>query len=227
MLFATYIQDLKALAGVQADFQLSGTSVLAGLFVGAMIPFLFASLAMEAVGRVGGEVVVEVRRQFRENPGIMEGTVRPEYGRAIDIVTGSAIKSMLAPALIPIVFPIVVGLINAQPMGFYPPASLVRDGQRRGVEVRPPDVNGSGAACSLEPVDGGFAVRVGVGYIRSVGEDEAGALVAERGRGGPFAGEVIFTTGRLLPTTIGKFCTTLAPCASVTVRRAVVAPMVL
>ena len=81
------------------------------------MPFLFASLAMQAVGRVGGQVVEEVRRQFREDPGIMEGTSRPEYGYAINIVTGSAIKSMLLPALIPIAFPIIVGIINAQMLG--------------------------------------------------------------------------------------------------------------
>ena len=98
-------------------FQLSDAWVVAGLFIGGLMPFLFASLAMQAVGRVGGLVVEEVRRQFRENPGIMEGTTRPEYGRAIDIVTRSAIRSMLLPAVVPIAFPIIVGIINVRMLG--------------------------------------------------------------------------------------------------------------
>jgi K(+)-stimulated pyrophosphate-energized sodium pump len=116
VLFDSYTTGL-ADEGLTSTFNLNDAWVIAGLFIGGLMPFLFASLAMQAVGRVGGEVVTEVRRQFRENPGIMEGTSRPEYGRAIDIVTGSAIRAMLLPALIPIVFPIVVGIINARMLG--------------------------------------------------------------------------------------------------------------
>jgi K(+)-stimulated pyrophosphate-energized sodium pump len=116
VLFDSYTSGLGD-EGYNVIFALSDPWVIAGLFIGGLMPFLFASLAMQAVGRVGGEVVQEVRRQFRENPGIMEGTARPEYGRAISIVTGSAIRSMLLPALVPIAFPIVVGIINARMLG--------------------------------------------------------------------------------------------------------------
>ncbi len=116
VLFDSYTTGL-ADEGLPSAFSLSDAWVIAGLFIGGLMPFLFASLAMQAVGRVGGQVVTEVRRQFREDPGIMEGTSRPEYGRAINIVTGSAIKEMLAPALIPIAFPIIVGIISARMLG--------------------------------------------------------------------------------------------------------------
>jgi len=122
VLFGSYADGVhqQAKAGshlATLTFDLSDAWVIAGLFIGGLMPFLFASLAMQAVGRVGGEVVEEVRRQFRENPGIMEGTARPEYGRAIDIVTGSAIRSMILPAIVPIAFPIIVGVINAKMLG--------------------------------------------------------------------------------------------------------------
>ncbi len=116
VLFDSYTTGLTD-QGLPTVFSLSDAWVIAGLFIGGLMPFLFASLAMQAVGRVGGEVVQEVRRQFREHPGIMEGTERPDYSRAVGIVTGSAIRSMLAPALIPIGFPIVVGLISARMLG--------------------------------------------------------------------------------------------------------------
>ncbi len=116
ILFDEYVRGL-ADEGLDVSFQLEDPWVIAGLFVGGLMPFLFASLAMTAVGRVGGEVVEEVRRQFREDPGIMEGTSRPDYATSISIVTGSAIKSMLAPALIPIAFPIVVGIVKPEMLG--------------------------------------------------------------------------------------------------------------
>jgi K(+)-stimulated pyrophosphate-energized sodium pump len=113
VLFATYIQDLIRLGapGVGADFPLSDAQVLAGLFIGAMIPFIFASLAMDAVGVAGGRVVDEVRRQFREIEGLMEGRAKPDYTTCVDIVTQTALRQMIAPALIPAVIPILVGLL--------------------------------------------------------------------------------------------------------------------
>ncbi len=116
VLFGSYSDGL-AQAGLPTLFRLNDAWVIAGLLIGGLMPFLFASLAMQAVGRVGGEVVEEVRRQFREHPGIMEGTERPEYGPAIDIVTGSAIRSMIVPAMVPILFPIIVGLISVKMLG--------------------------------------------------------------------------------------------------------------
>jgi K(+)-stimulated pyrophosphate-energized sodium pump len=116
ILFDEYTRGLND-EGLKAIFTLNDPWVVAGLFVGGLMPFLFASLAMTAVGIAGGEVVQEVRRQFREDPGIMEGTSRPDYSRAVGIVTGRALKLMMVPAAIPIAFPIVVGIISAKMLG--------------------------------------------------------------------------------------------------------------
>ena len=116
VLFAEYTRGLEE-EGLNSIFRLDDAWVLAGLFIGGLMPFLFASLAMQAVGRVGGQVVQEVRRQFREIPGILEGTGRPDYSRAVGIVTGSAIKGMMLPAAIPIAVPLIVGIISPEMLG--------------------------------------------------------------------------------------------------------------
>ncbi|MGE0505830.1 MAG: sodium-translocating pyrophosphatase [Solirubrobacterales bacterium] len=115
--FRSELQEEKPGFDIDSLFHLTSPDVLIGLIIGGMMVYLFSAFAIEAVGRAGGQVVEEVRKQFREHPGIMEGTEKPEYGKTVAIVTAAAQKEMILPALIPIVVPVIVGLLSVDALG--------------------------------------------------------------------------------------------------------------
>jgi len=162
-LFSSYTQEL-ARAGHATKFELSDPLVIVGLFFGGILPFLFGSLAMLAVGRAGGLVVEEVRRQFREDPGIMAGTAKPDYSRAVDIVTRAAQRELFSPAVLAIAAPIMVAMgLGVAPLGAFL-AGAILTGQLMAVFM----ANTGGAWDNAKKkIEDGFLGGKGTGYHKA------------------------------------------------------------
>ena len=186
VLFVSYVEELKealieeggegAAIAETLTFELSNPYVVVGLFVGGLMPFLFGALAMQAVGRAGGAVVEEVRRQFKEKPGIMEGTDKPDYKRCVDIVTRAAQKEMLIPGLIPIAFPIVVAFIFGVDNGRLALGGLLIGVIVTGLFVAISMTTGGGAWDNAKKMieDGEYGGKGGVAHKASITGDTVG-----------------------------------------------------
>ncbi len=186
VLFVSYVEELKealieeggegAAIAETLTFELSNPYVVVGLFVGGLMPFLFGALAMQAVGRAGGAVVEEVRRQFKEKPGIMEGTEKPDYKRCVDIVTKSAQKEMLIPGLIPIVFPVGIAFIFGVDNGRLALGGLLIGVIVTGLFVAISMTTGGGAWDNAKKMieDGEYGGKGGVAHKASITGDTVG-----------------------------------------------------
>jgi K(+)-stimulated pyrophosphate-energized sodium pump len=173
VLFSAFKSELvtASVGKSPVGFQIDDPAVLIGLIVGGIMVYLFVSMAMEAVGRAGGAVVDEVRRQFKEKPGIMDGSQKPEYGQCVDIVTKAAQREMILPALIPIVFTVVVGLLSVKALGGLLIGVIVV-----GLFVAISMTNGGGAWDNAKKLieDGAFGGKGSVAHEASITGDTVG-----------------------------------------------------